>query len=603
LLGFEKDPARRADLLFRKARTYNDQYHDCFDLPKEQLELAIKTYGQIIENHSSYQRLDEVRFLLASALNDAKRPREALELYQQLISMGGKFVPDALVAIGDYYFNQANMLTAKKAYEQAIKYKNSSLADYAVYKLAWIHINLQEFEKAGQLFKQIIVKHKFDHKNYIKEEALEDYVLAYSHFGRAEKAQVVFQNIGANQGRHMLDRLSWLYIDHGKFTDAITILRHLMKTETDPVKKIEHQTNIIEMFARLGMRNDILLEVKQLAQTLHQAILSKKIRRKNYRTKYDEARQDAADSIARLAATWEKEAKYALPLATEQAEELLSRYLEIFPDTDQAYVMRVAYADFLYKRRRKYGLAAKEYERIIETDLAHIEKRKSLAINESGPSKKYPRGRYLCWATYGVVLARQNLLVKDKIQTDLDFIEAAETHLKLCPKEENVCQVRSALAHSLISLHHFSQAREQLTKVESNCHDPENSTALLQIEKIDSQLKDFTGIRFKLVEIKGKLSRAEIMIVMYQNRAALSDCFSKGPSEPSKPDRWVLIRFLIGANGYVAISKIDESNLATKKTVRCLEMQIRRLKFPPPPGYQDVKVIYRLQISNQTTPQ
>jgi len=94
LLGYEKDPAQRADLLFRMAKTYNDQYFDCPDRPKEQLELAIKTYGQIIE------------------------------------------------------------------------YENSSIADYAVYKLAWIHINLQEFEKAGQLFVKII---KSDHKTALRK--------------------------------------------------------------------------------------------------------------------------------------------------------------------------------------------------------------------------------------------------------------------------------------------------------------------------------------------------------------------------------------------------------------------------------------------------
>jgi len=603
LIDLEKDSDRRADLFLRKARIYLEQYYDCIDLPKEQLELAIKTYGRIIETHSSYQRLDEVIFLLASALNDAKRAKEALELYQQLIIKGGKFVPDALVAIGDFYFNQANMLMARKAYERAIKHENSSLADYAVYKLAWIHINLQEFEKAGQLFRKIIVKHDFDHKNCIREEALHDYVLAYSHFGRAEKAQAEFQSFAGGQVRDMLDRLFRLYIDHGKFTDTITVLRHLIKTELDPLHKIDLHVYIIKASARLGMKNEILLEVKQLAQTLQQATRSKRIRRRNYQTKYAEARQDAADSIARLAGTWEKEARYAPPLAAEQAEEILGLYLEIFPDTDQAYVMRIVYADFLTTTRKKYKLAIMEYERIIETDLAHHEKRKTSIRSMSSGTKRHPRGFFLCEAAYGIVRARQHLMQKEEFQTDLDFIAAAETYLKLCSKKEDVCQVRSALAHSLTSLHHFSQAREQLTQVESNCPDPDNSTARLQIEKIDTQLKDFTGIRFKPAEIKGKLSRALIMGVMYQNRAVLSDCFSKEPSERSKPVSWVLIRFLIAVNGYVAISKVDQSNLAGKKTGRCLEMQIRRLKFPPPPRYQDVKVIYRLEIAHLPTPQ
>ncbi len=144
------------------------------------------------------------------------------------------------------------------------------------------------------------------------------------------------------------------------------------------------------------------------------------MRRKTYRTKYEEARQAAADKIVRLAATWVKEAKYAPPLLAEQTEEILGLYQEIFPETDQAYVMQVAYADFLYKNRRKYELAAKEHEKIIETDLARPE--------------KHPRGRYLCWATYGVVLARQNLLLTKTIQADLDFIEAGPPCPIVSPK-------------------------------------------------------------------------------------------------------------------------------------------------------------------------
>ncbi len=228
LIDLEKNPDRLADLLLRKAVTITDQAYECPGQLKEQRELAITTYGRIIETSPSYGRLDEVKFLLASLLNEAKRPKEALELYQQLVEGNGKFVPDALVAIGDFHFNQANMQMAQKAYEQAIKHEHSNLADYALYKLAWIHVNLQDFEKAGQLFAKIAVKYQFDHKNEIKREALKDYVLAYSHFGRADAAHIEFQKLTGSLAGDMLDRLFRIYLEQGKFRDAITILRHLI---------------------------------------------------------------------------------------------------------------------------------------------------------------------------------------------------------------------------------------------------------------------------------------------------------------------------------------------------------------------------------------
>jgi tetratricopeptide (TPR) repeat protein len=595
LIDMEKDSDRRADLLLRKAVSITDQAYelilDCPDKSKAQRELAIKTYQKIVETSPSYGRLDEVKFLLAGLLNESKRPKEALKFYQQLVEGNGKFVPDALVAIGDFYFGQANMHMAQKAYEQAIKHEHSKLADYALYKLAWIHVNLQDFEKAGQLFKRIAVKYQFDHKNEIKKEALKDYVLTYSHIGRAAAAHLEFQKLAGSRSGDLLDRLFRLYLGQGKFNDAITVLRQLIKTELDPLKKIDLHVHMIEAFAQMGMKNDILLEVKQLAQTLQQAARSKKIRRKNYRLKYAEARQDAEAAIGKITAVWLREVNYTRPETYDQLEEILTLFLRTFPDSGEAYVVQIAYADFLYKRRRKYSLAAKEYERIIETDLAHLEKN---GPYKDGPKKKHPRGRYLCEVTYGALLARQHLLDKQKLATELDFIEAAETHLKLCPKEQHVCQVRSALSHSLADLHHFSQAREQLTEVESNCPGPDNSSALLQIEKIDTHLKEFKGIKFEPVEIKGKLKPARVMGTMFQNRAILADCFKKEPIERSKPRSTVLIEFMIAGSGHVAFSKIKESDLNGKEAGRCLEYKIRRLKFLPAQDRQSAKVSYRL---------
>ncbi len=83
----------------------------------------------------------------------------------------------------------------------------------------------------------------------------------------------------------------------------------------------------------------------------------------------------------------------------------------------------------------------------------------------------------------------------------------------------------------------------------------------------------------------------------------MSDCFTKEPSERSRPSSWVLIGFSIASNGYVAFSKIVESNLANKKTKRCLERQIHRLKFSPPPSGRDVKIFYHLEIAHQPTTQ
>ena len=74
-----------------------------------------------------------------------------------------RYVPDAWMAFGEYYFNKANksdragnLARALEAYRKAAEYQESSVYGYALYKQAWVHYNLGQWSEALELFRGVI---------------------------------------------------------------------------------------------------------------------------------------------------------------------------------------------------------------------------------------------------------------------------------------------------------------------------------------------------------------------------------------------------------------------------------------------------------------
>src|SRR5262249_5599688 len=139
----DSDP-EKPDLLYRQAEVFNEQQHyynfrareldqKIFDAgnkrdtkavnqikgqqtdyqKKEQTWLlaAVKAYLVVADNpakYGSYKRTDEVLFYLAYLLTQVKKEDAARKYFKRLIKdfPKSKFVPDAFLSFGEYYFDQ-----------------------------------------------------------------------------------------------------------------------------------------------------------------------------------------------------------------------------------------------------------------------------------------------------------------------------------------------------------------------------------------------------------------------------------------------------------------------------------------------------------------
>ncbi len=298
-LGRYPDAPQRADALFRLAellwerseaefftrmRAYEREL-DAFqhasgkrpEEPRMELEASIKIYEQILEKHPDFTNTDIVLYLYGFALNERGDESAALSIYKSLIARFPQsvFVPDAYLAIGEYYFANADYLKAIGSYERVLKYPNTPLLDLATYKLAWCFFKEGNAKKAARLFREVLARSKADKTlsrletkgSDLEKEATEDLALTFSESGGAKEAYRFMAEVGGDEySIRVLRSLGEVLARQGRFDEAVESFRMLLdRFPLDP-NGPSFQLKIVEAYDRHGHIEDALNERTRLAE-------------------------------------------------------------------------------------------------------------------------------------------------------------------------------------------------------------------------------------------------------------------------------------------------------------------------------------------------
>lgn len=165
-LYFEKAKSdyRRADERYRKQQeAYRaGRRPEAPSPPRRDYSKTIELFSQLIQDWPDYRLLDGAYYLLAYCHQEMGRVEKARDLFAELIVKrpNSEFVPEAWIRIGEYHFDYSDspeeIRLAQEAYEQAMKYEDSKFFDKALYKLAWTHYRLDNFDNAINRFKQLV---------------------------------------------------------------------------------------------------------------------------------------------------------------------------------------------------------------------------------------------------------------------------------------------------------------------------------------------------------------------------------------------------------------------------------------------------------------
>ncbi|MEY4064293.1 MAG: hypothetical protein RIR26_501, partial [Pseudomonadota bacterium] len=206
------------------------------------INAATGVLRSLVNQFPNHPRTPDALYQLGFLLTEMKSDSATL-YFQRLIERFPKsrFIPDANLALGEFYFSRNKFTDALVHYQKALQDRKNRSYPYAVYKLGWTFYNLRSTEEENRknlqksltAFKLLV---KFAQESsgerkldLLSKDALRDMVLVYADLGDISEAQSYFKSINEPEMyQTLLERLAWLHADAGRFKESTEIYRRLM---------------------------------------------------------------------------------------------------------------------------------------------------------------------------------------------------------------------------------------------------------------------------------------------------------------------------------------------------------------------------------------
>lgn len=347
------------------------------DLKKERQEETVRRYREVIRKYPRVDSMPEIRYFLAYNLMQMERGEEAVEVYSEIIGKhpDSPFVPDALVNIGDYYFELNDFGTAQKLYQKAQEpqYQASNIYGYSVYKDAWCLYNLASYDDSMRRFLDVIriaderMASGQQGAIALKREAQNELVLPYSKIGKPEKAIEFFKGVSPERYLDIAARLAGIYTEQSEYGRSIKLLRMLIeesRTSTINGEKriwmgIQFQRQIVSNAIATGDKESTVSEIRELIRIWEDLNASAPAEFRD--TEIAEIKQQ----ILEVAQNYQVEFNKTKDKKTlEYTQRLYDEYLRIFRRDDNAYQISMNNA-LLMLATDKFDEAAAEFEKVI----------------------------------------------------------------------------------------------------------------------------------------------------------------------------------------------------------------------------------------------
>jgi TolA-binding protein len=214
---------------------------------------------------------DEVLYYLAYEYEQANQLDSARKVYLELIQgwPQSKFIPNAYLAFGELFFNEAQgdpskWGSAEQAYNEVIKYPapDNKVWGYAHYKLGYVFWNKGDFQRAMSEFKKTIeygVQYaQLPNAAQLSVSARRDIIPIYALAGDPKRAYDFLHPLSGDSGGSnektfkMMDDLGQNYLDTGHYPEGIVLYQDLMVRDRGP-KLCVYQGHVAE--ATLAMKS------------------------------------------------------------------------------------------------------------------------------------------------------------------------------------------------------------------------------------------------------------------------------------------------------------------------------------------------------------
>jgi TolA-binding protein len=463
---------------------------------KEYSRLAIEQYSEIVQRYKNYERTDEVLFFLGHNLMQQGEDRRALVAFKRLVDKypKSKFLPDAYLAFGEYYFNNSKgkkegLEKALEYYKKAAAYPENQVYAFALYKQGWCYYNLGNYQKAMDMYKTVVLFGELggaaavekdggkSGKNSLIREARNDYVRSYAQIGSPSDARADFGKLTSKPDDRflMMKQLANIYYEDGKDKEAALTFNSLIRERPLSPEAPGFQGKIVDCILRAGNKKMTVEQVRRLVKIMKDVESAGTVKDDKDKKALADAQELSERTLSNLAVNWHNEGKKTRDDETfALAQEVYSDYLQLFGEGPKAYDMRFFYAELLNDNLQKYDRAAEEYTKVVQVDINRIEKEKAKP------------GKWLVNAAYNAVLSYDQVVKKAedsgqlKMEPSKDnkpipipplkmaLLDACERYLKYVPNGDRRVDVSYKAGYIHYRHNNFDEAVKRLSDIALN---------------------------------------------------------------------------------------------------------------------------------------
>jgi tetratricopeptide (TPR) repeat protein len=271
-----KQDANKANQIIKTARDSAIKYYT-------KLKDQYQKWCQFPTNPPGEQGcIDEVLYYLAYEYEQAGTFEKARDVYLELTEnwKKSKFVPNAYLAFGELYFQEAQGDPGKwpyaaNFYKEVLKYDppDNKLWGYAAYKLAYVMWNQGDYGAAIDEFKQVIdfgMKYSsLPNASGLAKSARRDIIPVYALKGNPGKAYDFFRPLSGDKGvssegtYHMMEELGLNLLDTGHYPEAIILYKDLVaRNKGDRLCFYQAQITQAVMASQSGNKPPIVTELE-----------------------------------------------------------------------------------------------------------------------------------------------------------------------------------------------------------------------------------------------------------------------------------------------------------------------------------------------------
>ena len=507
---------------------------------KEVKELAIEIYRKILSDYPDYNDIVKVHFFMAHEMRETGDQQGMTEQWEKIVKdyPDSKYRGEALLLLGDYNFDKKRISQAADYYKKIIASDvDPNIANMARYKLAWCHINQDDFQAALKQFEDIAKSAKKPRgeeqedrlgKSSIVREALIDSILCFTEVKKPQDAIDYYKDLADSEITYakVLEKLANRYFIKKDLVNSTRLYRELLKISGELEDNIEYMKRVLQFSRDANNREQSLQDVDFLIRNLNRYLHSFRIPEEDKRTAYNQFEVFARDIATKLHLKADETKKAEFYDASAKA---YKQYLTLFKDSKYSKDIQFNFAETLYASK-KYLDAGEQYETLYKNSKDNKEKSDALYSAVS--------------AYFDAIKDPKSLDKVQLIDARQGFIKTATQYIQEFPKSEKTAELRFAIGRTHYDLEEYDEAIQSFVKFISDYPDNKLTVDAANLV-LDSynQRKDYAG----MVQ-QGKLFLADKRI--------RNDKFKQQVSDLVKKTEFVMIQDQAG-KGKLAVEQGD----------------------------------------------